>query len=314
MLGNDFVLPDGKNSVDVLRAPFLASADDFHDEASTQTQSGTSFFNINQKLFSRKSSNMTATKLEFWTKKFNSVQMASHDFQKTWQDRLVIVAEKRIFIVTTKVFNKSDDATGDPRRADLEIVDSIPMEEILSINLESDTSDGGIWEVETKPKPTSLAEKLIHCTFSLISSIKRTYRARPDDDEAAEEGRKAEQEATERSLRQSFHFLQSSSSSSMGKGEGGPRAAHEDYCEPVLRIETAPEGFNRGHTYYFLLRKQDHRTVDGGGGVMPLRNRTDAEALTGRLSALVARRRGEHARETRFLRLQESRERDVSVI
>ena len=289
VLGNDFVLPEGKNSVDVLRSPFLSSLSD-DSSTPTQQQRG-SCFNINTGIFNRKSSNPVATKLEFWTKKFNSAQSASHDFEKTWQDRLIVVAEKRLFIITTKIANKADVAS-----SDLEIVDSIPMEDIHSISLESDE---GNWGDESAASPATPPSQFLTRTASIITSIKRKYRARPDDKETAEQDRKANQQATERNLRQSFRGAPSST-----LGRLPCASHHNDYCDSILRIETVPEGFNRGHTYYFLVRKQEHPTVDVGGGLAPLRTVADAEMLVARLRAVATRCRGEHERETRFLRMQ----------
>jgi hypothetical protein len=338
LVGNNYVLPDGKNSVDVLRMPFLSSVrnEECPETALNSRSKFISYFDGN--LFSSKTSNLTGTKMEFWAKKYTSTQSASDDVEKAWQDRLLIVTDKRIFIITMKKTVDHKELTGQSSRSasddqtkralsrissqvDLEIVDSIPVEEITSIRLETKP---GVWDADSDSEPSS-------CLRSAASLLPRV-RARDSGDPvpppspsnslfAAEQQasdrslRRGEQQPSERGLRRAFTFRQPSTGAiSLPASRGQPVPVTLDgHCEPILRIATKPGGFNRGQPYYFLLRQQDHHCLEAtaaaaaGDGVAarrPLRDRADAEALAARLDALAARRRGEHARETRFLRLQ----------
>ncbi len=229
--------------------------------------------------------------MELWTKKFNTSHSNCDEFDKAWPDRLLIFTEQRVFIVTKKL---NAAGAGDQRRSfldlaecaqaktDLEVVDSIPVEEITSISVERNP---GVWEDD---EASRAAESLFSRTVRRVSSLVRVFdRSRFEDGSpATEEGRAAERLAMERSL------LRKSIPSPLG-----------GFCEPILRISTVPEGFNRGQSYYFLLREQDFPCLDEGGPVA-LRTRADADALAARLAAATVRRRVDHARETRFLRLQ----------
>ena len=75
MLGRDFVLPDGQSSVDVLREP------------------------LKENSLAR---NLTNTSAEMWTK-VCSISHQDHgsemDFIPDWQQKLVLLTEKRIFMI-----------------------------------------------------------------------------------------------------------------------------------------------------------------------------------------------------------------------
>jgi hypothetical protein len=308
LLGNQFVLPEGKNSVDVLRMPFNGPVpDDELPESTLNSRKFSTYFDSN--LFLNKPSNLTGTKMEFWTKKYNSTHSTSDDTEKVWQDRLLIVTDKRIFVITLKTKNDDKQATGWSAgssfaeqasthieqanrglcKADLEIVDSIPVEEITYIRLES--KHGG-WDDDEE-----LAPRVSHLSSCLRGVSALLGQASAQDCPDPSPG--------------------SPSSSANCLSQASYRhpapVALDGQREPILRITTKPGGFNNGRTYYFLLRQQDHHCLeapataagDGGGAARrPLRDRADAEALAARLGALAARRRGEHSRETRFLRLQ----------
>jgi hypothetical protein len=264
ILGSDYILPDGSDSVDVLRLPLTTVS----DEGKSSKE------------------NLTDTKMEFWTKKFTSTSQSSHsqhECEKAWQDRLLVITEKRIFILTEKEVTNNrikkrksftlspnlssvnmDSSVSRSSNMDingvrstvsvcLEIVDSIPMEEIISVSLDMD-SNPGMWDYDSR--------------------------------DADRRNSQSDLLATERSLRQSR-----------------PKT-DEDSSEPMLRILTKPNKFNCGEPYYFLLPKQDYPCLDTSQNTMPLRTRSDAEALANHLAALAGRRHTEHARENRFLRLQ----------
>ena len=256
-----------------------------------------------------KPSNLTGTKLEIWAKKFVSSHSDSDDFEKAWQDRLLIATEKRIFILTKKKLNVSsenselsklrnsfdlrtstdfqDKMDRGQGRVDLEIVDSIPTDEITGISLGEDH----VAEIkEANLNHSSFITRSFRNTASKLNLL-----SSDNNDETLEiqrANRKATFEAADLCL---DRFLKRSLQSSP--------SACDNFCEQILSITTAPTGFNRGQTYHFLLRKQDYPCVDPDDYV-PMQNRADAEALAARLAALAARRRAESARETRFLRLQ----------
>jgi hypothetical protein len=291
LLGNDFELPEGKTSVDVLRMPFNYSV---HAEEASDPSQWSKCFGINRQLFRGKSTNPSGTRMELWTKKINTSNSNCEVFDKAWQDRLLIITERRIFIVTKK-FNVTGeqkrrtsidlaDREGAAGTADLEIVDSIPVEEIAAISIERSP---GVFDDEVSRAGASLLTMAVR-RARRAASLLSFDRSFLDDGgpSMTEEGRTAERLTMEQTL--------------LRRAVPSPL---DGFCEPILRISTQPEGFNRGQSYYFLLRAQDFPCLDDGGPV-PLRTRHDADALAARLAAATARRIGEHARETRFLRLQ----------
>jgi hypothetical protein len=302
ILGSEYVLPVGKNSVDVLRSPFqraaLEGAQDQPDAPAFR------LIHTNSKIIQSKPPNTTGTKMELWVKKFVSSQSDSEDFDKAWQDRLLITTEKRIFIVTKKNLNskfgtdelinskkKSDHPESSSRLEELEIVDSIPTDEILSVSLSNDHA-GQSDEVE--PIQASLISRSLRRAASKLNILPSHSNDKMHG--IHNTSNRAERESADQCLDRFSHLSLESDTPSSSIGR-------ENYCEPILRIATAPAGFNRGQTYHFLLRKQDYPCVEGDDAVS-LRNRADAEALAARLSTLAARRRVESDRETRFLRLQ----------
>ena len=108
LLGNEYILPVGKSSVDVLRSPFHRAAVEGKDPTENPAFR---LVRSNSQLIMGRSPNFTDTKIELWVKKFVSSQSdysdTERDFDKVWQDRLLIATEKRIFIVTKKKNNVS---------------------------------------------------------------------------------------------------------------------------------------------------------------------------------------------------------------
>ncbi len=268
VLKKNFVLPEGSDSVSVLRSPFLGN------EGKSPSKE-----------------NITGTKMEFWATKFNS---SSSDNQ--WNDRLLIITEKRIFIAIEKAVqvpkkgdekqqaqqssvNSIDELEKSSCKDNMEIVDSIPMEEILSVTLDVDGLPG-TW------------------SYDKMDAIRREYSNFQEVKENLKE--------IENNLRE----FRTESRPPRGldlkrellSGSDKPR----DFGEPILRILTKPGRFNHGEPYYFILHEQDCPCVDAEGQTTPLRTRDDAEALTSRLASLAARRRTEHARENRFDSMQKN--------
>jgi hypothetical protein len=261
LLGNNYSLPDGKNSVDVLRMPFhSAVSNEGSAEAAPTSRKITSLFDTN--FFTNKSSNLTETKTEFWTKKYSRGQF-TNDEDKAWQDRLVIVTEKRFFIVTKKLFGNgsvladftqpSTDVTHRlSRHVDLEILDSIPVEEIDSIRLERTT-------VVSENADSADRKPLISTCFGSAAALLTRAGARDDPVNVRSfatgsfVSRTPEQQ--QGSDRTGSLFRQKAIRSSSSGLVSEPKPSTIDgYCEPILKIATKPGGFNRGQSYHFLLR------------------------------------------------------------
>jgi hypothetical protein len=171
LLGRDFVLPAGLSSVDVLRKPLYPniksepSSEAFEGyrrlmRSNSQAPPGNS---------TTKVQNLTGTKLELWTKKFKCSQSSNEDnMESAWQERLVIVTEKRIFLITEKQNTVSNQRAHDSpvptqrtsKKVEYEIVESIPMEEIISIELDDPAM--------IVPDPESIST--MHHTNSFFSS------------------------------------------------------------------------------------------------------------------------------------------------
>jgi hypothetical protein len=284
VLGKDFVLPEGSDSVGILRSPFV------HNDGKLSKE------------------NLTGTKMEFWTTKFNSstTEYDTNGNDKLWQDRLLLITEKRIFIVTEKATVKKGETVPRAKQAsfgnekdhadsasgfNMEIVDSIPMEEILSITLDME-SHPGTWSNDGMNSSRRKSLSFIQEIKTELQEIEHNLRkCRPESNTLPFHAptRAAPSARTSRSLERS-----STSRDNFERNE----------LEPVLRILTKPGYFNRGEPYYFLLRKQDCPCVDTEDHSMPLHTRADAEALASRLASLAARRHTEHARDNRFDSLQ----------
>jgi hypothetical protein len=327
LLGKNYILPDGKNSVDVLRmalnSEWPSASNKRSPEHNFTSRKLSSYFDPLH--FKNKTSkNITGTKMEFWTKKFSTGHSAIDDVDKIWQDRLLIVTEKRIFIVSKKILGtdrhikeqisasnaSTDHITHNATcHFDLEITDSIPVEEITSVQL---GSNPGVWDSDANStsRGNILSHSLARASAIFAQVRGNVEREAPTSATASFVTRNEQQQVSEGGLRRSRAIRQPSSSNTFADlkpAHPGPEVL-AGYCEPVLRIATAPGGFNRGQAYYFLLRHQDHPCLEYGGddgaARRPLRDRADAEALASRLDSHAARRRREHARETRFLRLQ----------
>ncbi len=279
VLGKGFVLPEGCDSVGVLRSPYVGS------EGKTSKE------------------NLAGTKLEFWTKKFNSstTVYGTNGNDKMWQDRLLIITEKRIFIVTEKAtvnmggknqeapqssLGNNDGQANSGCGSSMEIVDSIPMEEIVSVTLDME-SHPGTWSHDTMDGLRLSSSNLQEIKGNLKEVEHNLRQSRPSLD--MKRGRTS----------RSFEMKRGKSSTS---GIVEPK----EPCEPILRILTKPGEFNSGEPYYFLLPKQDCHCVDTEARTMPLHTRDDADAIASRLASLAARRRTEHARENRFHSLQKN--------
>jgi hypothetical protein len=236
LLGREFVLPVGVSSVDVLRKPLLPhiksepSSEAFEGSrrlASSNSQiPGTS---------TAKVSNLTGTKLELWTKKFKSSQTSNQEIQSAWQERLIIVTEKRIFLITKKESTVSNQRAHEnpvttqrtPKKVEYEIVDSIPMEEIVSIELNVDPA-----MIVSDPEPlpsmrrtnTISSRNLLESATSLLKRRRSTAQLSDAIDAPAN----ADAGTGPNPLR-----ADARRGSGIGLRQALPAGAGEDYCEQV---------------------------------------------------------------------------------
>jgi hypothetical protein len=290
LLGRDYELPEGKNSVHVLREPFFGSEVD--DSPFHNSDLSSRLCCIGKSMFRGSSTNITGTRMEFWTNKFNSV-CTIPSFENSWQDRLVVVTERRIFIITRKLDSESDDVPTsisslyekDSRL--LEIVDSIPMEEIASVQLEDDAPDDDEGESRNGQSENRVGSfthggRLSSYILSASNLLHKSPPAPEDPNTTA---------SIPHGLRESL-------------STPAAHSARELFCPSLLRISTSPGGFNHGQTYHLLVRRDGHRQLDKSGEEVPAAS-DDADWLARCISALAERRRREHASETRFARMQQ---------
>jgi hypothetical protein len=304
-LGEDASLPKGESSVGWIRSPL-------HQKRDKITQNTSEFPEPTRK--SKKEKNLNhniGTRFEVWVKKFNDKWEEQTESAK-WQDRLLIVTERRLFVASMKLAKPIESPAGDAESIqltdnDLEIVDSIPMEEIVSVELEAN-DDTVQWKKVFEPKPITLRRKLqewfqyvaevlsLKIRFEIKSEIKIA--------EARDRIEKIQEQLRSEEIRQELI---------------------ERYCPRLIRIVTDPEGFNRGIPYYFVVKNDSYRSWKGtldwkqarSGFKRTLSNwqqKQHSEAysskkkldvkVAGKLKKLATNRRLEVKRETRFLRFQ----------
>jgi hypothetical protein len=232
LLGREFVLPAGVSSVDVLRKPLLPHVKS--EPSSEAFESSRRITRSNSQLSGNSTAkvpNLTGTKLELWTKKFKSSQSSNEDIESAWQERLVIVTEKRIFLITKKQNSVSNQRAHDsplptprtPKKVEYEIVDSIPMEEIISIELGVDPAMI-VSDPEPLPSshhPNSFSRNLLEGATSLLKRSRPTDQLSDDIDAPAN----ADADAGPSPRR--------AGAQSTGSRQSLPAGAGEDYCEQV---------------------------------------------------------------------------------
>ncbi len=262
-------------------------------------------------------SNITHTKMEIWIQVFNS-KYSEHETGKRWNERLLIVTEKRMFIARkTSGFKSSDETLG----THLEIVDSIPMKEVESVQLELDAQ--GTWD-DGGGKPSANSA---HAAFASISKAASRLAERIAPSDAA--GSRA---GSVRNLLPTGADLLAGGGGGGGDGGGGGgvgKALRErlpgdagDYSGRLLRIATKAGGFNHGQCYYMMLRRGEFPRLrrggaevardaigggggggDGGGGGGGAGDAA-AEALAARLGKWALRCAAASRRRTRLARAQ----------
>jgi hypothetical protein len=234
LLGRDFVLPAGCSSVDVLRKPLLPhiksepSSEAFDGPRGLTRANSHASGNITAKV-----SNLTGTKLELWTKKFKNSLSPNEDIESAWQERLVIITEKRIFLITKKQSTLSNQRAHDSavtmqrtsKKVEYEIVDSIPMEEIVTID------DVDPAKIVSDPEPSStvhhansfFSRNLLETATSLRKRNNNRPTTQPSDGTDAHAN--ADVDAGTNSRR--------ADARNTGSRQALPAGAGEDYCEQV---------------------------------------------------------------------------------
>jgi hypothetical protein len=301
ILGNDFSLSHRQTSVGVLRMPFQRNKSQSMrpDQAENNAEPSKSAHRrwFKRSIFDPKaSSNVAGTKFEFWVKKFCYKTPNSEVEGCAWQDKLLIVTEKRIFIVTQKEKAASKERRGstasvtDESNSELEIVDSIPMEEILSVQVE-DEKDGK-WE-------ESSTERVRNWFWEWAKQQKKKYYSVLfEQGEENGMGQDSEKEKRKNDIEKIQSKLRLKIEDSA-----------QDCCDRILRITANPSGFNRGIPFFFLVKNKkpirlvktwtelEKDVLQKQGGLIKLANQ---------LSTLATKRRTDHKRETRFLRFQQA--------
>jgi hypothetical protein len=231
--------------------------------------------------------NITGTKFEVWVKKFCNKSLKVED--SSWQDKLLVVTEKRIFILSQKETKKarygSTASFTEEPQSELEIADSIPMEEIMTAQIEEEKD--GKWEENCSEfMPSSFWERVHERIDTFYSRWFEHPEENANSQDSDKQQRKDDLEKIQEMLR-------------LGIGEES-----QNCCDRILRIITHPTGFNRGIAFYFLVKKDPISAVKSR---MDLENAVLESRLTElakQLSHLAAKRRADHRRETRFRRFQ----------
>jgi hypothetical protein len=256
------------------------------------------------------------TKFEVAAKKFNNGWTPENDFAM-WQNRLLIVTERRLFLASWKLTESVQQFDGNewdtPDSKDLEIVDSIPMEEIVSVEqCEVGTTQWTpVFEEERAP---SLQIKLKEWFEKFGEDFINKFVNKSKGEQTREDAKKMRKMTKEKvdSIQQLLISEQVKNYCNEPKLQG--------YYENFVRIVTHPEGFNRGHPFYFLLRKgsflhwkkqKSSRPLFGlsfatkhGRANDATQNEPEDQRFVRKVKWLAAARHKEVERKTWFSRLQ----------
>ncbi len=207
--------------------------------------------------------------MEVWVKK---LKIKNDKGKLEWQKRLLVISQKRLFIVMEK-----------PGTECLEIVDSIPLQEITSVDI---LSQKKIQKVDTRSFSIDMST-----SFTLVEEWAQTAaggRKSPQLN-ALEESPDAKDK--NRKLQDYYDTLLTLNA----PGQGG-----------VLRITTLPDGFNDGQPYYFtdFVAVQKLRGADDKNSSRALPS--DLQTVEDELQRLSRAYAKVFARDTRFERLQAS--------
>ncbi len=251
------------------------------------------------------------TKFEVGAIKFNNSWTPESDFAML-QERLLIVTERRLFIASWKFTESKQQYDGSvwvtPDNKDLEIVDSIPMEEIISV--EQCNADTKQWtSVFEEERALSLQIEL-HEWFEIFGE---DFINKSQSERSREHTKKMRQKTKDQ-----IDSIQEMLISEQVKEDC--KKLEESYHENLVRIVTHPEGFNRGHPFYFLLRKdsflhwkkqRNSRSLLNlpsagmqGRANDATKNEQDDQRFVRKVKKLAAARSKEVKRKTWFLRFQ----------
>jgi len=154
MLGRNFAIPKGESSVGFLRNPLIFPISD------------------------PKLDNVTKTRMEIWAKKCCKVENATGSAGTEWQSKLLVVTEKRLFIVASESNRKKDDYT-QAFNDRLLIYNSIPLEDITSISFIGPQGaikcERGIGAISRSARvKTWLFEPVMRCREVILRQIRLT--------------------------------------------------------------------------------------------------------------------------------------------
>ncbi len=281
LLGNNFKLPTGMSSADVLRSPFknkkdqsaFRSSDEITEPPKKTVKNVKTLKSRAAKLLRNKQFNPAGVTMEMWVKK---LKVKNDKGKIEWQPRLLVVSNKRLFILM-----KKDETSV------LDIVDSIPMQEIESV------SKVGADELQRRTSSRRLSvhsftDKTIRSIDSLRSTLrnwipKAKLKTNSDFDSLKEKSEVLQKKYDE--------LLTADGVDSASSG--------------ILRITTKHGGFNEGQPYYFS-HIQELRTTGSDARHTSIGDEPHSviDVVEGHISKLSHAYKQVFAIETRFQRLQ----------
>jgi hypothetical protein len=168
----------------------------------------------------------------------------------------------------------------------MDITDSIPMEEIVSVQVETEKTDKLDERTEFTESPLSIMFRKIGMSIGMSRNSSKV-----------DTPMHGEEIMVEMAMIQKKVRASKTTSPQLSR-----------FCDNIMRIETKPSGFNRGAPYYFLLRRGKYSAVKNSGDVesRSLESVQDISEVANQLCRIAAKRRMDYERETRFHRFQQS--------
>jgi hypothetical protein len=240
------------NSVELLRLPLMKTSSDTTAENEALAKAA-------------------GTKFEILTKKYVPRTRGDHDADQegTLAEELLIATERRLFLVSRLVSSVTNQLTvttvndfhWTTKSEELEIVDSIPLEEVETIRLYR----GGGWDGGTANRKQLNTECVSGTFYKCCSQIMKCL------------------------LREEKQELEDPGSSSLAESFLSIYPDDDNY-EGFLKITTKPDGFNRGRPFYFMVNKHYYRSKKkceiGAAAAAPSESAAAAEPpLRGRLGS-----------------------------
>jgi hypothetical protein len=296
MLGHDFKLPVGLNSVQYLRQSIQHT--ESQHETMNQTEGEELLIQKNKRSellkkqnsltnLAHQASNLahqafgnmfhnTGVTMEVWVHKLK-VKTETDMLAAEWQERLLIVSRKRLFIVMKK--NRKDSTLDNVEEFSLDIVDSIPLNEVDRVNI-VDSNDS-----------ESEASRSNHCSaigmiYSCIAFIEKLSMTIPDQGQSILRNRDTGSKLQERSEKLLHQDEDTAAQIAQGK---------------ILRITTVAGGFNNGQPYYFSNLCNLHCK---NSNPQHSQQQDAIQAFVREMNDLTKTYKELHAVETRFERLQ----------